>query len=59
MEGYEGADSGGKCPRRKAGQPRKPGDTAEWHVAGGAVSVASLPTPASAAGHREAGPSKA
>ena len=40
--GGEEGDCGGKYPWRKAGQPWKPGDTAESHVAGGAITVASL-----------------
>ena len=34
---------GGKCPWRKARQPWKQGDTAESHVEGGAITIASLP----------------
>ena len=38
----EGGDCGGKCLWREAGQPWKPGDSAESHVASGAITIASL-----------------
>ena len=34
----------GKCLQRKAGQPWKQGDTAESHMGGGVITIASLPT---------------
>ena len=40
--GCEGRDCGGKCLWRKARQPWKQGDTAESHVEGGAITIASL-----------------
>jgi len=45
--GCEGGDYGGKCLWRKAGQLWKQGHTAESHVAGGAITIASLPPHAS------------
>ena len=42
-----GEETGGKCLWRKAGQPWKQGDTAESHIAGGAVTIAPLPQHAS------------
>ena len=40
-------ETGGKCQWRKARQPWKQGDTAESHVEGGAITIASLPPQAS------------
>ena len=40
-------ETGGKCLRRKARQPRKQGDTAGSCVGGGAITTASLPPPTS------------
>jgi len=48
--GYEGGDCGGKCLWRKARQPWKQGDTAESHVGGGAITIASLSPHASIGG---------
>ena len=39
----EGGDCGGKCLWREARQPWKQGDTAESHVGGEAITIASLP----------------
>ena len=56
--GCEGENCGGTCLWRKARQPRKPGDTAESHVGGGAITIASLPTRQhQQLNNREAGPS--
>ena len=43
----EGEDCDGKCLWRKAKQPWKQGDTAESHVAGGAITIASFSPQAS------------
>ena len=40
----EGGNRGGKCQWRKARQPWKQNDTAESHIVGGAITIASLPT---------------
>ena len=47
LRGCEGGDCGGKCQRRKARQPWKQGETAESHVGGGAITIASLSPQAS------------
>ena len=59
--GCEGGDSCRKCLWRKARQPWKQGDTAESHVGGGTITIASLsPHPRfRQLNNREAGPSKA
>ena len=41
-EGMEGRDLSRECLWRKAGQPRRQGNTAESHTGGGAITVASL-----------------
>ena len=38
----DGGDCGGKCLWKKARQPWKQGNTAESHVAGGTITIASL-----------------
>ena len=43
LRGYEGEDCGGNYLWRKAGQPCLQGDSAESHVAGVAITIASLP----------------
>ena len=40
--GCEGGGCGGKCLWKKAGQSWKQGDTAELHVGGGGITIASL-----------------
>ena len=47
LRGCEEGDCGGKCRWKKARQPWKQGDTAELHVAGGAITIASLSPQAS------------
>jgi hypothetical protein len=42
--GCEGGDCGGKCLWRKVRQPWKQGDTAEWRIGGGAITISSLST---------------
>ena len=42
LKGCERGDCGGKYLWRKAMQPWKQGDTAESHIAGGAITIASL-----------------
>ena len=42
--GCEGRGLGGKCQWRKARQPWKQGSNAKSHVAGGAITIAFLPT---------------
>ena len=42
QERCEGGDCDGKCLWRKAEQPWKQGDTAESHIAVGAITIASL-----------------
>ena len=43
MRGCEGGNCGGKCLWKKARQPWKQDDSAELHVVGGAITIASLP----------------
>ena len=45
--GCEGGDCGGKCLWRKTRQPWKQGSTAESHIEGGAITIASLSSHAS------------
>ena len=44
LRGGEGGDCGGKCLWRKARQPWKQGNTAEWYVVGAATTTASPQT---------------
>ena len=60
LRGCEGGDCGGKYLWRKAGKPWKQGNTANSHVGGGAITIASLAPHASLElNNREAGPSNA
>ena len=55
LRGCEGGDCGGKYLWRKAGKPWKQGNTANSHVGGGAITIASLAPHTSMAAEQQRG----